>query len=162
MAALIFDVGVATVVRENDSILLVREATGRYAGKWGIPKGRVDEEETPLDAALRELKEECGIAATIEGLIGMREKYDSNGPAVFLVYSSKDWEGEPKVSSEEVDQVRFVKESEFSKLDWISPAMEDFARSGLYNSAILPITDSSKVRQHPYFSFASVDFERGG
>ena len=55
MAAPIFDVGVAVVVRKNDSILLVREATGRYAGKWGIPKGRVDEEETPLDAALREL-----------------------------------------------------------------------------------------------------------
>ena len=87
MAALIFDVGVAVVVRKNDSILLVREATGRYAGKWGIPKGRVDEEETPLDAALRELKEECGITATIEGLIGMREKYDSNGPAVFLELS---------------------------------------------------------------------------
>tara|TARA_B100001996_G_scaffold57120_2_gene40527 strand:+ start:5601 stop:5747 length:147 start_codon:yes stop_codon:yes gene_type:complete len=29
MAALIFDVGVAVVIRKNDSILLVREATGR-------------------------------------------------------------------------------------------------------------------------------------
>jgi predicted NUDIX family NTP pyrophosphohydrolase len=32
------------------------------AGSWSIPKGEFDEDETPLDAAIRELKEETGIA----------------------------------------------------------------------------------------------------
>jgi 8-oxo-dGTP pyrophosphatase MutT (NUDIX family) len=41
-----------------DEILVVK---GRYSNKWGFPKGHGNTHEKPLDAALRELKEEAGI-----------------------------------------------------------------------------------------------------
>ncbi len=34
---------------------------GRHAGAWSIPKGGVDRGETPLEAALREFREETGF-----------------------------------------------------------------------------------------------------
>ena len=53
------DVGVAAIVRKARSILLVKEAHGRYKNCWGFPKGYVNENELPSEAALRELYEEC-------------------------------------------------------------------------------------------------------
>ena len=42
--------------------LLLRAASH---GEWGFPKGHLDPGETPVQAALRECAEECGIAVLI-------------------------------------------------------------------------------------------------
>lgn len=47
-----------------DEVLLVREyAVGLQRYELGLPKGGVDADETPLQAALRELREETGFGA---------------------------------------------------------------------------------------------------
>jgi ADP-ribose diphosphatase len=49
---------------DADTILLVREyACGMHRYELGLPKGRMDAGETPLQAADRELKEEAGFGA---------------------------------------------------------------------------------------------------
>ena len=49
---------------DADTILLVREyACGMHRYELGLPKGRMDPGETPLQAASRELKEETGFGA---------------------------------------------------------------------------------------------------
>ena len=49
---------------DPETVLLVREyAAGVHRYELGLPKGRMDAGETPLDAANRELKEECGFGA---------------------------------------------------------------------------------------------------
>ncbi|MBW6534638.1 MAG: NUDIX domain-containing protein [Mariniphaga sp.] len=45
------------VVKSNDRILFIFRN-----GKWDLPKGKIDKGETPPDAALREVSEECGIS----------------------------------------------------------------------------------------------------
>jgi 8-oxo-dGTP pyrophosphatase MutT (NUDIX family) len=47
-------------------VLLLR----RKSGEWVMPKGKLDEGEDPATAALREVKEETGLAARILGEIG--------------------------------------------------------------------------------------------
>ncbi|MCZ4407376.1 NUDIX domain-containing protein [Cryomorphaceae bacterium 1068] len=45
------------VHNENNEYLLIFRK-----GKWDLPKGKIDEGETPEQAALREVEEECGVS----------------------------------------------------------------------------------------------------
>jgi len=64
---------VGTVVLQDNRALLVRQARGHaLAGRWSIPWGIVDPDETPEAAALRETSEEGGIKAEIDGLLGIQ------------------------------------------------------------------------------------------
>ena len=64
---------VGTVVLKDNRALLVRQAPGHaLAGRWSIPWGIVDPDETPEAAALRETSEEAGIKAGIDGLLGIQ------------------------------------------------------------------------------------------
>src|SRR5690606_34402730 len=49
---------------DDQTVLLVREyAAGMHRYELGLVKGRIDEGETPVEAADRELKEEAGYGA---------------------------------------------------------------------------------------------------
>ncbi len=51
-------------LRDDATVLLVREySCGVHRYELGLPKGKIDAGETPLDAAQRELKEEAGFGA---------------------------------------------------------------------------------------------------
>jgi len=47
---------------ENKLLLLEYASTGTKSGKWGVPAGKVEKDETPLNAARRELFEETAIS----------------------------------------------------------------------------------------------------
>ena len=53
--------GVGVVVRKDDKVLLIRRGNLPRRGDWGIPGGAVELGETWRDAAVREVREECGI-----------------------------------------------------------------------------------------------------
>jgi 8-oxo-dGTP pyrophosphatase MutT (NUDIX family) len=59
------------------SFLICRRPLGmrRHAGQWALPGGRLDPDETPLDAALRELKEELGLSLGPDHVIGWLDDY---------------------------------------------------------------------------------------
>lgn len=59
------------------SFLLCRRAArmNRHAGQWALPGGRLDADETPLDAALRELHEELGLELGPQHHIGDLDDY---------------------------------------------------------------------------------------
>jgi len=62
---------------EEAVFLLCRRASrmSRHAGQWALPGGRLDERETPLEAALRELDEELGVRLESESLVGWLDDY---------------------------------------------------------------------------------------
>ena len=56
----------AVIARQTDTgceILLIRHENG---GHWAFPKGHVEENETETETALREIREETGLAVTLD------------------------------------------------------------------------------------------------
>lgn len=62
-AAAVRAAGVLLILQNTDKVLLLRRGpNGDYPGTWATPAGGVEDGESPLDAARRELMEETGIA----------------------------------------------------------------------------------------------------
>ncbi len=80
-------------------VVLVRRMRGAYwfagvrpqgkpEGTWALPKGLIDEGETPAETALREGYEETGIHARLETKLGdVRYVYTWQGERVFKIVS---------------------------------------------------------------------------
>ena len=127
MKGLSCDLGVAAVVSSGDKVLLVKEGTGRHKGLWGLPKGFVDDGELPRDAALRELKEECGIDGEVMGINSLRERVMDGLQGIFIAYDIKvDSNQIPKACSE-IAEVEYVEKARFDEIDWVSDAIKSIA-----------------------------------
>lgn len=90
------------------AFLLCRRAArmNRHAGQWALPGGRLDADETPLDAALRELDEELGIRLASHHHIGYMDDYATRSgylmtPVVF-------WAGSHSIISPNPNEVAHV------------------------------------------------------
>jgi 8-oxo-dGTP pyrophosphatase MutT (NUDIX family) len=63
--------------RGRPAFLLTRRATTlrAHAGQWALPGGRCDGDETAIEGALRELREELGLALGAPDLLGLLDEY---------------------------------------------------------------------------------------
>jgi 8-oxo-dGTP diphosphatase len=67
-------VGAAAVVfDENGRVLLVQRGRPPRVGQWGLPGGMLELGERLVEAAVREVREECGIEIEIGGVAGVFE-----------------------------------------------------------------------------------------
>lgn len=74
-------------------------------GEWVLPKGHIERGESTEEAALREVLEEAGAVAGLEGLAGTLE-YEAGGEQVRCVYYSMELRGQRE--SEERRGVRWA------------------------------------------------------
>lgn len=67
-------VGAKGIIEYDGKILLLRESSkyvdGTEVGKWDVPGGRIDPEETLRDGLIREVKEESGLDIEPGTLLG--------------------------------------------------------------------------------------------
>ena len=126
MSSVRCDLGVAAVIVKDNSVLLVKEATGRYSGHWGLPKGYVDDGELPRDAALRELREECAVEGKVTGIYAIRENLTEVGPAVFIAYSVELAQNQIPAASSEIAETKFINVNQFDNLKYFIKHVRTF------------------------------------
>ena len=67
-------------IRQDDTILLVKQTTGEKF--WSLPGGVVEMGESVEQAAVREVREETGLAVRIQRIVGLYSKPDEGSLAV--------------------------------------------------------------------------------
>ena len=90
-------------------VVIKRGYGGRNAGQWALPGGRLDGDETPVEAALRELSEEIGLAAAPDDVVGVLDDFRSGAGYVItpvVVFPAP--QGPPRRNPAEVHSVHPV------------------------------------------------------
>ena len=73
-------------------VILLRHAHKPNGGTWGLPAGKVENDEPDIEAMLRELREETGYEAAVSEMEYVREdefQFDKDPPFIFVVYKVK-------------------------------------------------------------------------
>ena len=60
---------VGAVILNDQRILLIQRGHEPSKGKWTLPGGVIEVGESPEDAIIREVKEECNLSITVVGII---------------------------------------------------------------------------------------------
>ena len=108
---------VGVVVRKDVHTLLVRQAAGHpLEHQWTIPWGRVKAGESPLDAALRETREEANVESQVIGLLGLQELPPPQQELFALLFLARHVDGTPAGDGWETDSARYFAESDLETL----------------------------------------------
>lgn len=103
--ATVQDAAFAVILSRAPRVLLVQKADGR----WGLPGGGIRKGETPLDAVLREVREETGLKADWADYVGTVRR--AIGRAFVFVVPKKKTAGNLKGKTREILRQRWVRPS---------------------------------------------------
>lgn len=80
-------VGVSVMIEHDGQLLLVQRGVEPGLGRWSLPSGFVEWDESPQVAAVRECQEETGLEVVIAGLLDVSHYADDfRGPGINLTY----------------------------------------------------------------------------
>jgi len=88
----------AVVTDDAGRVLLCQQSQGHR--RWGLPGGKVRENESPIHAAVRDIREETGMDVEIVDLVGVYELCGQGLPDVVVhVFRCRDGRGEALVNA---------------------------------------------------------------
>lgn len=65
--------GASAAIFRDGAVLLIERAKGALKGRWSLPGGHIEPGETARAAAVREVREETGVEADIQGLVDIHD-----------------------------------------------------------------------------------------
>lgn len=80
---------VGGVIEKDGKFLLVQEAQKICANKWNIPAGGLDEDESIIEGATREIYEETGCKVEITGLLEIMNENLENTNLICIFFDTK-------------------------------------------------------------------------
>ena len=111
-------IGSNTIVERDGKILLVRLNYGPRDGRWALPGGLVEGDETAEEAAIRETREETGFTVALDGLLAswMRPGF----PILVVIYRAHVLSGTLAVAPDEASEARFFVPEELPPLEQLA------------------------------------------
>lgn len=127
-----YNIGVGGAVVRDGRLLLVRRASRRGRGNWQLPGGFIEPNETIEQAVIREVQEEAGVTTEVEGVLGLRSRYDpESGNGIYVILLLKLLGGTPEPDGHEVDQAGFFTLEEIRELSPLPPVNWEIAQRTL-------------------------------
>jgi len=111
-------IGANAIVEREDGVLLVRLNYGPRDGRWALPGGLVEADETPEQAAVRETEEETGFRVGLDGLLATWMR--PGMPLIVVIYRAHVESGTLRVAPDEASEARFFPRAAL-------PPLEDLA-----------------------------------
>jgi ADP-ribose pyrophosphatase YjhB (NUDIX family) len=116
---------VCVAVLRDGQVLLARRGIEPRKGKYVLPGGFVDFDETPYEAARREMQEETGLHCPELDLLEVHTiRYRENEASLSVVFHARRWHGEPHAGDDAAAlvwrPVEFVESEEFA---WHIPGL---------------------------------------
>src|SRR2546423_1245303 len=65
--------GASAAIFRDGAVLLIERAKGALKGRWSLPGGHIEPGETAQAAAIREVCEETGVEADMQGLVDIHD-----------------------------------------------------------------------------------------
>lgn len=129
--------------RQSDSALLLTRRSAklkRHSGQWAFPGGRIDGNESPEEAALRETKEEIGLKLSNKEILGRLDDFVTRSG--FLITPVVMWAGSQKsfsINPSEVESIHRIPITEFMRDD---APMLDQSEGGNQPVLRMPVGDN--------------------
>ncbi|MCK5176982.1 MAG: NUDIX domain-containing protein, partial [Candidatus Aenigmarchaeota archaeon] len=129
---------------ELNFLLTKRASTMEYGGKWVCPGGKINEGEKPVDAAIRELKEETGLLISPDDILkGLNTTTSRDGkylvyPFIAHIENISDYERSSEIEDERWISLKNIKNAINSGKTAFSTnnALELFRRTDLFKELI--------------------------
>jgi 8-oxo-dGTP diphosphatase len=113
-------VGVGALICRGDRVLLVERGIPPV-GRWTLPSGWIEQEDTLATAVVREVREETGLECVPQGIICVRNIPKPARNELYICFLCEvDDAAEPVPDGDESTQAIFVHPDEFDALD-LSP-----------------------------------------
>lgn len=108
-------VGANAIVEREGDILLVKLNYGPRDGRWALPGGLVENDESPESAAIRETEEETGFVIELDGLLATYMR--PGAPVLIVTYRSHIVGGEMRIAPEELSDAAFFPRDQLPPLE---------------------------------------------
>ena len=114
------------VIIEDGKILLLYR---KDEGHWEVPGRKVEENESPTEAAVREAKEEIGLEVKLERPFYTGEFQHENQIFEWSGYISS-IDGKPKIQEDKFEQLKWFSEKDLEECEELAPNIR-MVESGL-------------------------------
>lgn len=119
---------VAAVIRSEDKIFATARGYGEFKGQWEFPGGKIEPEETPQEALVREIQEELDVKIEVGDLIDTIEYDYSSFHLSMDCFWCNVTEGE--ITLKEAEDARWLSKDELYSVDWLPADMELIEKLG--------------------------------
>ena len=117
-----FSLGVGALLAREGRVLFVQRGEDPGKGRWTIPGGYVEEDETPDAAVVREVFEETGLRVRVTDLLAIRNTLRDNDQNAYYVFRVElDGPAEITVDGTETARAGFFAPEAFDALGDLAP-----------------------------------------
>lgn len=106
----------AAIIRDHQLLAARRSAPAALAGGWELPGGKVEDDESEVDALVRECREELGVAVRAGDRVP--GEWQLRDDLVLRVYLATIVTGEPQ-PLEDHDELRWLSAARLDEVAWL-------------------------------------------